>query len=1769
MVSGNLYSSWTIISTFRSEHCKNEEERRAARARPKQKNVTPRETSAIKINIPADGKICDNLPTTEDDTSTGGASSASIGVKENSSLNGESKERIYRKRCEYKQLQVVNGPPLKSTPERITDILGKASPRKTKSTTNGHPPHESTNSIKRINGRRGVHSVKGRQTSPKKHSDEYNSDEDEPPDNPYTDEEFDAFENEDALIKELPRNELERLLRESPDIYKLCTLECRMQDKDKAIPCCEDLDFDIRIPTKLDRGRALNLDNVVIELLEDDADEREIALDDLNGKNNPFRYGKVAGIIRRAEEPWMKKVACTLDEYSDNLMVPINGNFPKMMWLKGKGWKKSDDNYVCIPMYRVSNKPGHTFILKMMVEISNDERQHIVFLTRFLNWDVNKRYPLCIVVDVLQGVEDLTSGLKYLRAKYGVKDTFNGALEKPVVQSVPTTHEYEDCRNLLTFTIDPPESQDLDDAISIEELDNGNYRVGVHIADVASRVPQDSELDRAAFKRGTSYYPPDGKPIYMLPSWLSTETCSLLQNKDRRALSFFFELDINMNVVHQHTEVKRTLIKSKHRLSYEEVQGVISEDSTPKTELSKELEKKLRILHKLAQDRRRHRLGKAYFLAQPCNYGGDTDKATEAHHLVEEMMVLANENVAEWLLLRFPDCTPLRRQCKPREEEMEWFLRQFGQFLRCSVNMSAKLISNENGPGRQSSGNIRILSSLLDKLVSDRECSDQEMLRQLVCDDNNHPELFIMLMNYYKIQERAEYTCSDPQKQSEHFGLKTNGYVRCTSPIRRYIDLVIQRFVIAGIQNAQAPYDKDEVSRLCSMCNQTEDKQRCFAQDCKKLSLALKLQQNPVKAYAVVEKANEKALNFQIMHMTKLSADDRKLTLSMLKVCDKPHEDLEKQQLKLKWSEHMYDCQVDVSDFTLVGAQRKVLSLNKDQYCVTITSRKWEKVTSTVLYCREKNTQKSFQDLDELKTKLPMTKPQRITSEVQDNKRNRIDPCQFERSFGLGDTLQIQLGMKFRKGFMTPGIDLLQVAEGFDICCIHRRDPIHCFSEVAEDKVPSLSSRKEWEVGEYQQTWLPLLSMSSADAAVRHYDNYSIKNVDIEWSSQGSGIEGRFTLTRGFCDSRDIKIYAKTQYGDDYVCVRYQQSSDETVATTSNWRDNLFVDQTFRWIGHCVVTKVDERGHNKTCGDENMVIHVRLKDNKEFLRQRLRSQIHCTKGCVVEIVQKSIPYRRMEEAVLNLDDASELVVDTCLGRMDSNSVVREQSVRQILLSVVSKRGDGLPSLNPDQASAIKKALEQKITVIQGPPGTGKSYTAANLGNAFVKTNKRDGKNDGRVLHCAPSNKAVDVAADYLKRFDLKIIRMYSKNIEAKDFPLPGWRGNLHSRPRHSVESNPAHGNIALHHLIRTSASYGKRITDMEKQFRKNGGSISRSDYKAYRGLIFKAEKAILGNCDVILCTCSEAASKRLAGINISQCIIDEAGMCTEPETLVPLVRSNPKQIVLIGDHRQLQPIVPHNLSKQLGLAISLLERYCFEKRFEMLKIQYRMHPCICNFPSKQFYDNELQTDDRVRSRRTIPKLNSIWPGGPQHPVVFCHSVGREETLTVSTEEGSEQSKKNMQEIQDVVRILTSLTSDYGIYGSHIQVLSQYQAQCSQIKKELKSKVRLKDIDVSSVIGSQGSEKDYVVLSTVRSLPRREIEESPTKGWLNKNLGFVTDDHQINVAITRARRGLIIVGNKNLLRTDKTWRKLLQDYERQKCVVYAREFLPTRAHQYRR
>lgn len=372
-----------------------------------------------------------------------------------------------------------------------------------------------------------------------------------------------------------------------------------------------------------------------------------------------------------------------------------------------------------------------------------------------------------------------------------------------------------DMRDVLTFTIDPEDAKDFDDALSFRVLESGNYQIGIHIADVTHYVREGSALDAEAFQRGTSIYLVD-RVIPMLPERLCNELCSLCPHEDKLCMSVVLEMDQQSKVIRH--KISRTVIHSDFRLSYEQAQSMLDNPVQDKTdEMQYALCEALHVLNDLARTLRANRFshGAIKFETPEIRFHLDAmgepldivfHHATEANHLIEEFMLLANRIVAAEIgkpklshTLKLAvgsnksgdNTKPFvyRVHDVPDPEKMVKlgnFIRQFGFHLRTSAKRS---VQNKH------------INALLDS-----------------CQGTNSQTLIETLT--IRSMAKAVYSTSN----IGHYGLAFPYYTHFTSPIRRYPDMMVHRLLSRYLLQSKemCRHHKEELEEACVHCSDTE-----------------------------------------------------------------------------------------------------------------------------------------------------------------------------------------------------------------------------------------------------------------------------------------------------------------------------------------------------------------------------------------------------------------------------------------------------------------------------------------------------------------------------------------------------------------------------------------------------------------------------------------------------------------------------------------------------------------------------------------------------------------------------------------------------------------------------------------------------------------------------------------------------------------------------------------------------------------------------------
>ncbi|MBS1928967.1 MAG: ribonuclease R [Bacteroidetes bacterium] len=413
---------------------------------------------------------------------------------------------------------------------------------------------------------------------------------------------------------------------------------------------------------------------------------------------------------------------------------------------------------------------------------------------KLVSWGKGERKPEGEIVMVIKAENEADLAMKeiLLEAGFPLQFEFPVLKETAKLSGKITREELskrKDFRDILTFTIDPVDAKDFDDAISIRNLDNGYYEVGVHIADVSHFVTPGSELDKEAYKRATSVYLPD-RVNPMLPEKISNELCSLRPNEEKYCFSAVFQITNRAEI--KHTWIGRSVILSDHRFTYEDVQTII-EKGTGK------FDRPILLLDNLAKQFRAMRFesGAINFSSQEVRFtldekGNPTGivikESKDANKLVEEFMLLANKAVAEFVskvkINKIPIPFPYRIHDKPDEEKLKVFAafaKKFGYDFD---------ISNEDE-----------VSASFNKLLSDVE---------------GKPEQHVFEQLGIRTMSKASYS----SENKIHYGLGFQHYCHFTSPIRRYPDVMVHRILQQVLSKSLLP-DK-QMDEKCLHCSEQE-----------------------------------------------------------------------------------------------------------------------------------------------------------------------------------------------------------------------------------------------------------------------------------------------------------------------------------------------------------------------------------------------------------------------------------------------------------------------------------------------------------------------------------------------------------------------------------------------------------------------------------------------------------------------------------------------------------------------------------------------------------------------------------------------------------------------------------------------------------------------------------------------------------------------------------------------------------------------------------
>ncbi len=447
-------------------------------------------------------------------------------------------------------------------------------------------------------------------------------------------------------------------------------------------------------------------------------------------------------------------------------------------------------------------------------------------------------------------------------------------------------------------------------------------------------------------------------------------------------------------------------------------------------------------------------------------------------------------------------------------------------------------------------------------------------------------------------------------------------------------------------------------------------------------------------------------------------------------------------------------------------------------------------------------------------------------------------------------------------------------------------------------------------------------------------------------------------------------------------------------------------------------------------------------------------------------------------------------------------------------------------LNDSQNKAIAQILSSKdVAVIHGPPGTGKTTT---LVQAILALHKRE----KQLLVCAPSNAATDLLTEKLSEVGLNVVRIGNiarVNEKVTDCTLD------HQLSHHSQAKD-------IKKLKKEAAEYRTMATKYKRNFGREEREQRKLMLKEAKQIAHQATKLedylledILEKADIITCTLVGANHRYLEGRLFKTVVIDEAAQALEPACWIPILKS--EKVVFAGDPLQLPPTVKSEKAKKEGLDVTLMEK-CLQRipNINLLDTQYRMNEVIMGFSNQQFYANELKAAENVKYSALL--------GHEDLQLEFIDTAG-----CAFDEKHPEESSSLFNEgefgiLQKHLNNLLETVSESFSVG----IISPYKAQVEYMNTHFSEELLLThDITINTIDSFQGQERDVIYISMVRSNDRNEI-------------GFLKDFRRMNVAMTRAKKKLIVIGDSATIGSEKFYAGFLDYIETHNAYRSAWEWI---------
>ncbi|XP_020598926.1 DNA-binding protein SMUBP-2 [Phalaenopsis equestris] len=503
----------------------------------------------------------------------------------------------------------------------------------------------------------------------------------------------------------------------------------------------------------------------------------------------------------------------------------------------------------------------------------------------------------------------------------------------------------------------------------------------------------------------------------------------------------------------------------------------------------------------------------------------------------------------------------------------------------------------------------------------------------------------------------------------------------------------------------------------------------------------------------------------------------------------------------------------------------------------------------------------------------------------------------------------------------------------------------------------------------------------------------------------------------------------------------------------------------------------------------------------------------------LEKVANEVTYSRMKDALIQLSKHKGPAIEMIPVLFGEKLPTSTKKIMQY--SPFNK------NLDCSQRDAVSKALSSgNVFLLHGPPGTGKTTT-------IVEIILQEIKRGSKILACAASNIAVDNIVERLFPFRVRLVRL---GHPARLLPQV-----LESALDAQVlrgDNNTLAKDIRKEMKVLNEKMLKSKDRNLRRDIRKELRTLSKEERRRQQ----LAVTDVIKNADVVLTTLTGAASHQLDKIMFDLVVIDEAAQALEAACWVALLKGS--KCILAGDHLQLPPTIQSTEAEKMGLGRTLFERLADLHGGEvmsMLTVQYRMHELIMSWSSGEFYGGKIQAHSSVAEHRLWDLENVERSSSTEPTLIIVDTAGFE------MEEKKDEEDSTLNEGEATIAIGHALRLvESGVQGCDIGIITPYSAQVTYLKVLRGTEAKLKDVEISTVDGFQGREKEAIIISMVRSNLKKEV-------------GFLTDHRRMNVAITRSRRQCCLVCDTETVSQDDFLKQLVQYFQEHGDYLSASEY----------